>query len=214
MTPIRILSEHTSKKVYASALDWPGIARSGRDEAAALEALAAALPRYRPIAAAAGHPLPDDAELVVTERIEGDASTAFGVPAKIADADREPVDAEAGARMADLLAACWDALDAIAKTAPEELRKGPRGGGRDRDKVVRHVTDAEGAYAASMGRKHKPETPEAIAAMRADLLDVLRQPSDGSPIAGRRWPPRYAARRIGWHVMDHAWEIEDRSDPA
>ena len=76
------------------------------------------------------------------------------------------------------------------------------------------MTDAEGAYAASMGRKHKPETPEAIAAMRADLLDVLRQPSDGSPIAGRRWPPRYAARRIAWHVMDHAWEIEDRSDPA
>jgi hypothetical protein len=49
--------------------------------------------------------------------------------------------------------------------------------------------------------------------MRADILHILRQPSDGSPIAGRRWPPRYAARRIAWHVLDHAWEIEDRSEP-
>jgi hypothetical protein len=43
---------------------------------------------------------------------------------------------------------------------------------------------------------------------------VLRQPSDGAPIAGKKWPPRYAARRIAWHALDHAWEIEDRSDPA
>jgi hypothetical protein len=27
-------------------------------------------------------------------------------------------------------------------------------------------------------------------------------------------PPRYAIRRIAWHVLDHAWEIEDKSDPA
>jgi len=27
----------------------------------------------------------------------------------------------------------------------------------------------------------------------------------------RSWPPRYAARRIAWHALDHAWEIEDRS---
>ena len=39
------------------------------------------------------------------------------------------------------------------------------------------------------------------------------EPSDGSPIAGKRWPLRYAARRIAWHALDHAWEIEDRSDP-
>ena len=50
-----------------------------------------------------------------------------------------------------------------------------------------------------------PMTVEtALAAMRADLLEVLRTPSDGSPIAGRRWPPRYAARRMAWHVLDHA----------
>jgi len=65
-----------------------------------------------------------------------------------------------------------------------------------------------------MGRKHRPDDPAALAAMRLDILAVLREPSDGSPLAGKRWPPRYAARRIAWHVLDHAWEIEDRTDPA
>jgi hypothetical protein len=77
---------------------------------------------------------------------------------------------------------------------------------------VEHVVEAEAAYAAVMGRKHKPVDPEAVAAMRADILEILRLPSDGSSIAGRKWPPRYAARRIAWHVLDHAWEIEDRSE--
>ena len=75
------------------------------------------------------------------------------------------------------------------------------------------MVDAEAAYAAVLGRKHAPGGA-AVAAMRADILNVLRQPSDGTPIAGRKWPPRYAARRIAWHVLDHAWEIEDRSEPA
>ena len=59
-----------------------------------------------------------------------------------------------------------------------------------------------------------PADRAAIDEMRGAILAVLRQPSDGSPIAGRKWPPRYAARRIAWHVLDHAWEIEDRTDTA
>lgn len=58
-----------------------------------------------------------------------------------------------------------------------------------------------------------PLATAAVAAMRADLLHILGQPSDGSPIGGRKWPPRYAARRIAWHVLDHAWEIEGRAEP-
>jgi hypothetical protein len=148
----------------------------------------------------------------VVERVDGDAGTAFGVPSVVCAADREPVDAPEAERHASLVAASWAELDRVAANAPEELRKGPRGGGRDRTKMVRHVVDAEAAYASVLGRKHTPSDATAITDMRADLLEVLRQPSDGSPIAGRRWPPRYAARRIAWHVLDHAWEIEDRSD--
>ena len=213
MTKIRVLLETTPKKVFASALDWPGLARSGRDEAAALEALADALPRYSPVAALAGESLDVGADLEVVERVSGDASTAFGVPGVIGEADRAPTAAAEAIRLAALVDAAWRTFDAVVAAAPEELRKGPRGGGRDRSKIVGHVRDAEAAYAQVMGRKHRPVDEASVAAMRADLLAVLREPSDGSPIAGKKWPPRYAARRIAWHTLDHAWETEDRTDP-
>jgi hypothetical protein len=110
--------------------------------------------------------------------------------------------------------AAWAELDRVAAAAPESLRKGPRGGGRDRSKIVAHVNEADGAYAQVMGIKAKPDDRAGVLAMRDAMLDVLRTPSDGSPIAGRKWTPRYAARRIAWHALDHAWEIEDRTDPA
>lgn len=214
-TSIRVLVETTARKVFVSALDWPGWSRGGRTEAAAVDALLAAAPRYARVADAAGSPLAtDDLAIVIAGRVNGNASTEFGVPAIVAAADREPVDSADGERLAALLEASWAELDRVAAAAPEELlRKGPRGGGRDRSKVVAHVIDAEAAYAAVLGRKHKPIDPPAVAAMRADLLEILRRPSDGSPIGSRRWPARYAARRIAWHVLDHAWEIEDRMEP-
>ncbi len=215
MSTIRILVETTPKRVFVSALDWPGWSRGARDEAAAVELLLAVAPRYAAVAAAAGFGLePAGLEIEVAERVDGDAGTAFGVPAIVALADRRPVDAAAAVRQAALVGAAWTAFDRIAAVAPEELRKGPRGGGRNRSKVVAHVTDAEAAYAQVMGQKHRPDDPSAVAAMRADILAVLREPSDGSPLAGKRWPPRYATRRIAWHVLDHAWEIEDRTEPA
>lgn len=211
---IRVLVESTPKKVFVSALDWSGLSRGGKTEEMAAGALLASMPRYAKVAAEAGFPFSTkDVAIEVVERAVGNASTEFGVPAIIAAADRAPVDAVAAARLAALVEASWVQLDRIAAKAPEALRKGPRGGGRDRSKVVQHVVDADAAYAAVLGRKHRPVDPAAITAMREDILDVLRQPSDGSPVAGKRWPPRYAARRIAWHVLDHAWEIEDRSDP-
>jgi hypothetical protein len=209
---LRILIETTPKKVFASALDWPGLSRSGRDEVAALEALAVAILRYVPVAALAGEPFEAAATLEVVERLPGDATTAFGAPAIAADADRLPTDGAAARRIAALVDAAWSTFDAVVAVAPEELRKGPRGGGRDRTKIVGHVHEAEAGYAQVMGRRHRPVDADAVEAMRADLLAVLREPSDGSPIAGKKWPPRYAARRIAWHALDHAWEIEDRTE--
>jgi hypothetical protein len=31
------------------------------------------------------------------------------------------------------------------------------------------------------------------------------------PRGGKRWSAPYFVRRAAWHVLDHAWEIEDRS---
>jgi hypothetical protein len=213
MTVLRVLVETTPKRVFASALDWPGLARGGRDEASAMIALAAAMPRYAPVAKLAGQAFDAVAAFEVVERVEGDSGTAFGVPSLVAEADRSPADGAEAARLARLVEAAWRTFDTVAAAAPEDLRKGPRGGGRDRTRIVEHVLEAEAAYAQVMGRRHRPVDAAAAAAMRADLLAVLREPSDGSPLAGKRWPPRYAARRIAWHALDHAWEIEDRTEP-
>ena len=121
------------------------------------------------------------------------------------------MDAAEAARLAALVGAAWTVFDRVAAAAPEELRKGPRGGGRDRTKVVGHVNEADDAYAREIGLVNRPKE---VAARRAAMLEVLRTPTDGSPIAGRKWTQRYAARRIAWHALDHAWEIEDRTDPA
>ena len=125
--------------------------------------------------------------------------------------DLRPVTSAQANRFADLLQAAWDTLADVAAAAPAELRKGPRGGGRDRDKVVAHVEDAERSYVRKIGLRPAADAP--IDEVRAQVMEVFRLGTDGSPLPGGTWPLRYAARRITWHVLDHAWEIEDRSDP-
>ncbi|HET7828333.1 MAG TPA: hypothetical protein VFL03_02140 [Candidatus Limnocylindrales bacterium] len=213
--PLRLFAEETPKKVYVSALDWPGLARGAKTEDQAVELLLAALARYAKVARSAGERFdPTDMDLEIVERAEGDAGTAFGIPAIVADADREAVDAREARRLAAIVEASWAELEAVAAAAPEELRKGPRGGGRDRSKVVLHVAEADRGYGQAMGLKGSIDTPEQLADLRATILETLRRSSDGSPIGGKKWPPRYAARRVAWHALDHAWEIEDRTERA
>jgi hypothetical protein len=200
------------KRVFACALDWPGWCRVGKDEELALEALAAYLRRYAAVVKEAGLAPPPDAFEVV-ERKPGDATTDYGVPGKVAEADGRPLDARAAKRMAGLVGAAWTVFDRVVAASPAELRKGPRGGGRDRDKMVDHVLGAEASYARMLGLKHQQpalDDRRAILANREALLAALAERSDGSPRAPKGRPPRYAARRIAWHVLDHAWEMEDR----
>ena len=211
--------EVTDKMVFAVALDWPGWCRAGRDREAALEALARAAPRYAKVVEAAGVPFPvdDEPSFEVVEELPGDAATAFGVPGAIFAADRRRTTKADAERLGAITAAAWAVLDEVAATAPAELRKGPRGGGRDRDKLLAHVVGADGGYARTMGIKHAEIEPTDRAArdeLRAAMLEVLRHPSDGTPLAGKKWPQRYAARRVTWHALDHLWEMEDRSEPA
>jgi hypothetical protein len=211
LVPVTV--EAAATKVFASALDWPGWSRSGRTESLALEALAAYAHRYGPIAGRAGLSFPAPltvADLEVVERVVGDASTSFGVPHQVTELDLRPVTSAAANRLADLLQAAWDTLADVAAAAPAELRKGPRGGGRNRDKVLAHVADAERAYVRKIGLRPAADAP--IETLRAEVMGVFRLGTDGSPLPGGTWPLRYAARRFTWHVLDHAWEIEDRTD--
>jgi hypothetical protein len=137
------------------------------------------------------------------------------VPGQITASDREAVPQAEAERLARLVEAAWTVFDATVDSAPAVLRKGPRGGGRDRDKVAAHVLEADVAYAREIGlRMPTPEWHDraAVEALRRQIMDVLNRASDGQPLAARKWPLRYAARRIAWHAVDHAWEIEDRSE--
>ncbi|MEV8515831.1 hypothetical protein [Dactylosporangium sp. NPDC051484] len=210
-----IYLETGKKKVFAGSLDWPGWGRFGKTEEEAVEALAAYGARYAPIATAAGFGFPTAARLNVVERVPGTATTEFGAPDGRPAADGRPVTAAVADRHTRLPRAAWAAFDAYAATAPESLRKGPRGGGRDRDKMIDHVVGTDAAYARKIGVKHRQPAigdRAAIEALRDDVIATLGRPGDGGPLTGNGWTARYAARRFVWHALDHLWEMEDRSE--
>lgn len=214
---LEIGEEVATKKAFIWAVEWPGWCRSGRTVEAARENLVAVRPRYSAVAQVAGLRLPRVTidQLEVVESLQGGGATEFGVPSAIGADDRRSVTIGEARRLAGLVAAAWTIFDRVASEAPAELRKGPRGGGRDTAKMIGHVVEADSAYAREIGIKIKPPSPDdadAVADLRALILDVLSQPSEGSPWAERKWTLRYAARRIAWHAIDHAWEIEDRTD--
>jgi hypothetical protein len=209
LSGIPVYCEVGAKRVFAGALDWPGWIRAGKDEQLALAALAAAADRYAPVARAAGFPLPNKVdEFDVVERVAGNATTDFGAPGVPAKADAKPLTARDAARQRALLETCWKTFDEVVKVAPAALRKGPRGGGRDRDRIVDHVLGAESAYASGIGVKAKPPPAGDAKAVKAFRETILA----GLEMGEGRWPSRYAARRIAWHTLDHAWEIEDRTE--
>ena len=190
----RVYVEVGGKKAFASAADWPGWSRSGKTEQAALEALAAYAPRYEKVTK-----LPRDAtNFEVVERLKGNATTDFGAPGIQAKADARPLAPKEAERMVAILEACWEYLDEVRARVPQVLLKGPRGGGRDRDKMYAHVIEAELGYAGAIGLKIKQHDRKA-------LLEALRH-----PVPGAKWPAPFAIRRIAWHALDHAWEMEDR----
>ncbi len=223
MNTLALYVESVPRRTFAGALDWPGWTRAGRDEDAALAALLACAPRYASVLSAAGISFQPPIGLeafTVQERLPGGSATAFGAPEAIPAADRRPLDAEELARLLSILGACRTAfLQALQAAEGRTLRTGPRGGGRDRDRMLVHVLEAEQAYLASLGWKHAPDRSaearsqlaEVFAATDAALAASIRGeiPAIG-PRGGQRWSARVFIRRSAWHLLDHAWEIADR----
>src|SRR5688500_1680387 len=222
-SPINVYIEAGQTKTFAAALDWPGWCRSGRDEDSALQTLFDYAPRYaRDIASArVGFDAPSDlSALKVAVRQKGDATTDFGAISRDIPTDTEPVDSDELKRWQAILKACWQTFDDAAESAQEKsLRKGPRGGGRELEKIVEHVRDVNTAYLSNLGGKIKLDKQldpsGAVAQIREAILTTLEAsvrgeiPSHG-PRGGARWTPRYFVRRLAWHELDHAWEILDR----
>lgn len=227
VAPHPVYLEVGRKRVFAMSLAWPGWGRSAKSEDDALEALVAYARRYKKAARSPGRaftPPATVAELDVVERVAGDGGTDFGVPGKEPKADAAALPAGELDRQVRVLKAAWKTFDTVAASAAGvALRKGPRGGGRDVDKIVEHVVSAEVAYLSKLGDKFRPPTDVPPAAwvddLRTTILDVLRIRGRGEtppkpPRSGGLWSPAYFLRRTAWHALDHAWEIEDRSQPA
>jgi hypothetical protein len=222
---IHVYVETGSKRVFASALDWPGWCRSGRDETAALEALVAYGPRYaRAIRVVDMAPVLPAATtgLLIDERLAGSSTTDFGAPAAVPTADLLPVDDGTLDRLTALLRACWLAFDRAATAAEgKPLRKGPRGGGRDLPRMIGHVAGSTKSYLAGLGWKAELDPGAAPLAQVGHMVDEATRalaaaaagelPTQGSR-GGKRWTLRTFVRRTAWHLLDHAWEIEDRLD--
>jgi len=206
-------------------MEWPGWSRSGRDEAEAVATLAAYGSRYAAVVASAALKLtpPKDASgFKITKRVKGNATTEFGAPAVGLPSDAAPLGMAELERLERILVACWEALDRTARDAHGvELRKGPRGGGRDLDKISDHVAGAEEIYLVALGArapKGAGDGARRVADLRLAILAALRARALGLPVAEPSrtktlWTPRFFVRRAAWHVLDHTWEIEDRAIP-
>jgi hypothetical protein len=198
-----------TRRCFASALDFPGWARSARGEAAALDALESYRGRYSAVLERCGLRVPTG-RLVVDVTTPGDATTEFGAPSAIVDADRRRLTSADRTRLASVLDAAWLAFDEA--TAREvNLATGPRGGGRSFTKLIGHVTDAEVAYARGLGLRVSATNgdSEKIAALRGEIRALVVGERD--PDRDAKWPLRYGVRRIAWHVLDHLFELEDRT---
>ena len=203
------------KKVAAVAPDWPGLERGAKTGEAAIERLLSYLPRYAKVATLAG----SEAEFAaitavdVVERYAGVGSTDFwGISFAFSGIDRQDLSSEELERELTLMQACWALFDEVRSRVSAELQKGPRGGGRDRDRIVRHTFAAEQDWAKKLGVLTPPGamlTDEGLEAHRDAYCKAIRGlHAQGKP--ARTWPLRYLIRHTAFHTMDHAWEMEDK----
>jgi hypothetical protein len=215
--PVRVMLEQGKKKrVVACAFDWPGWDRSARIGEDVLAVLAAYRPRYAGVAEVAGlgSEFAATGQLDVVERLDGIGMTDYyGVSGRAASPERDPMSDTECERRISLLRAAWVTFDQVAAGVSAELRKGPRGGGWDKERIIRHVNGAEiEEFAPKVGVKVPLETRDdakALHAYRTAFVDGIRQHhAEGEP--ARSWPLAFLIRRCAWHMLDHAWELRDR----
>jgi hypothetical protein len=217
--PVRavVQSGPKGKKAVAVAVDWPGWSRGAKTPESALELLEAYRERYRPIAVAAGlaEEFDDAGRLTVVEEQVGPGSTDFwGISFAPSEGEREPMTDEDLDRKITLLQACWDYFDAVGSRVSPEMRKGPRGGGRERDEIIGHVLRVESLdFAKRLGMRvpeDRPLTPKTLPAYRAEYVATMRAYNAGEGNRMRSWNLPFLIRHSAFHTMDHAWEMEDK----
>jgi hypothetical protein len=215
---VRVQLEVGAKKAFATAVDWPGWSRAGRDADDALETLLAYGIRYERSMGATVKTLSVPKTVRgfdVVSTVKGDSGTEFGVPSHpLVDDGVAPTPAELKQLVA-LVKAAWRAFDRTVEEAKgATLAKGPRGGGRTLAKIRDHELESCRGYLKVIGGDAPPDADTKT--LRAEIVDAMEARARGElpdkgPRGGKRWSARYAAHRVAWHALDHAWEIEDRS---
>jgi hypothetical protein len=216
--PVMLETGPKGKRVVAVAADWPGLERGGKTDEAAMETLLSYIPRYLPVAQLAGlgdqfAAFSEQAGGEVVERYEGVGSTDFwGISFGFSSRDTQAISAEELERQLSLMRACWQYFDEVRARVSPEMRKGPRGGGRDRDRIALHVLFTEQDWGKKLGLD-QPAQPltkgEALTAWRDAYCAAIRAFHKEEKTA-RKWPLAYLIRHTAYHAMDHSWEMEDK----
>jgi hypothetical protein len=204
------------KRVVAVAPEWPGLERGAKTGEAAIEALLSYLPRYEKVARLAGMRGAFAALTIadVVERYQGTGSTDFwGISFAFSSIDYQEMSSDDLRRELTLMRACWTFFDDVRGRVSAEMQKGPRGGGRDRDRIVRHVVGVEQDWAKKLG-VHTPKgavvTDDAGLKLYRDAYCTAIRTFHSEGRMARTWPLRYLIRHTAYHAMDHAWEMEDK----
>ena len=218
--PVRTVIQRgpKGKKAVAFAVDWPGWSRGAKTPELALELLESYRMRYRPVADIAG--LADDLDsagaLEVVEDAVGTGSTDFwGISFAPSDLEQEPMDDVELDRKIALLRACWAFFDATRARVSAEMQKGPRGGGRDRDEIVRHVVRVESLDCANrlgltVPDEGPPLTAKGLRDYRESYVRSMWAYNAGEGKRMRSWNLPFVVRHSAFHTMDHAWEMADK----
>ncbi len=204
------------KKVAAVAPDWPGLERGAKTGDAALEKLQSYLPRYATVAKLARNEKQFAAleGIDVVEQYRGTGSTDFwGISFAFSSFDGRPRSDAELERELTLMRACWTFFDGVRARVSAEMQKGPRGGGRDRDRIVRHTLATEQDWAKKIGVR-VPEgsvvtDDRGLKGWRDDYCEAIRVLHSEGKLA-RTWPLPFLIRHTAYHVLDHAWEMEDK----
>ena len=218
--PVRTVIEHgpKEKRSVAFSLDWPGWSRGAKSAELALETLESYRERYRPIADLAGMAREFDAAgplKIVEDRVGPGSVDFWGISFSPSSTEHGPMGEAEFDRAIGLLRACWAFFDDVAARVSPVMRKGPRGGGRDRDRIISHavriesqdfatrvgIQVAEGAAVPPDARRQYRE--EYVATMRAYNAGEVARPM-GS------WTLPFLIRHSAFHTLDHAWEMEDK----
>jgi hypothetical protein len=217
--PVRTVVERgpKGKKAVAFAIDWPGWSRGAKTPELALATLESYRERYRPVAVAARMAKEFDAAgtLDVVEDRVGTGSTDFwGISFSPSSFEHDPMDPAEFARNVKLLRACWAFFDGVAARVSPEMRKGPRGGGRDRDRIIRHTIRTESEdFGKQVGLRVPEEgalSPDGLRDFRVAYVAAMRAYNAGEGKRMRSWTLAFLIRHSGYHMMDHAWEMEDK----